>query len=256
MRGRNMALGGMAIASLACGGLFVDAAGVKQLEAALPMASASVRLPMFYQGSAEAGLVNPLCAERLEKVGRASAEVRSMFMAKILFEEPTCPRACADGDALAPLDPIARTDAAVTMCGGDDPFGGDLAPLRDRADALDYLMARLLFERATAQSPGFGELADELAVSLALGGPLRVKPSGSLQVDGTRDVPGLTAQALAGSLATCGAPVLEHRVVIGPDGLVVGVAGVDCGRKALEAMRFEGDGTWTVVDLGWEQPVH
>jgi hypothetical protein len=256
MRAATVAVATVVGVSLGCGGLFVDGAALQQVETALSVASPDLRLPFFYQGGAEAGLVNPLCADMLSIVANASAEMRSQMLANALFEAPACPRPCADGDTLAPLEPGARTAAAVTMCGGDDPFGGELAPLRDRSDALDYLMSRLLLERAEAQSATFAELRDELAVSLALGGPRGVAQSSALQVDGTREVPELVGERLASALATCDAPVLDHRLVLAPDGKVVGVAGASCGADVLEGMPFAGDGTWTVVDLAWEKPVH
>jgi len=256
MRAATVAVAAVVGASLGCGGLFVDAAALQQVEKALSVASPGVRISFLYQGGAEAGLVNPLCADMLSVVANASAEMRTTLLANVLFEAPACPRPCADGDTLAPLEPEARTAAAVTMCGGDDPFGGDLAPLRDRSDGLDYLMTRMLFERAEAQSATFDELRDEVAVSLALGGPLRVGPSNALQVDGSRDVPELVGERLASPLASCDAPVLEHRLVLDPDGKVAGVEGASCGAKALKGMTFEGDGTWTVVDLAWDKAVH
>ncbi|MCB9683598.1 MAG: hypothetical protein H6738_23200 [Alphaproteobacteria bacterium] len=253
---RRWVLGITATASLACGGLFVDATGVAQLEEALHAVSPEQSVTLLYAGAAES-MVNPRCATALAAVGSFDASQRSVVLAHAMTDATMfCPKTCAADilEELAHLAPQDRMARVVEHCGEPDPFGGVLAPLRDEAAPVEYLMVRRLVEDATAVSPTFSEVVPTLAIGLALDGAPPLEPTQRLLVGGTHEVEKAPFEALATQVRACPVPALAHRMILDPEGQVVAVGGDACAAAALQAMKLPGDGKWAVVDVTWQVP--
>ncbi|MCA9490398.1 MAG: hypothetical protein KC621_10755 [Myxococcales bacterium] len=243
-------------ASLACGGLFVDAAGVAQLEQALRVVSPEQAVPLLFAGAAES-MVNPRCGIALSAVASFDPSQRSVVLANALTD-PTmfCPQTCASDilEELAHTAPQDRMPRVVEHCGEPDPFGGPLAPLRDEASPIEYLLVRRLVQDATEASPTFSEVVPTLAIGLALSGSPPLEPTQRLLVGGTHEVEKEPFEALAATVRACPVPALAHRMIVDPEGKVVAVGGDACAAEALQGITVPGDGSWAVIDVTWQVP--
>ncbi|MEQ1508334.1 MAG: hypothetical protein ABMB14_39250, partial [Myxococcota bacterium] len=245
------------VASLGCAGLLpVDAAGLAQIEQALPNAAPDHQFTFLLRGAAEAGVVRFGCADGLGAVGDLDPSQRQTILAAALSDwTAMCPKTCAgDLTLFAARSPAERSTAVLAACdaAGPDPvFGGALASLRPSMAPLDYLVARMVIERADQASPTFASLHPQLAVGVVLAGAPPAEPE---RTEGTvTAVPPVDPAALSGAIdaiRACGPSAqVAHRVVVDPTGAVAAVAGSNgCVTSALSALTLPAAAGYTVID--------
>jgi hypothetical protein len=250
--------------ALACGGLFVDHAGLGHVREAMTASEPALSAALLARGATEVGLVRFRCAQALEAYAEVDPAQRQALLAAALTDPMgLCPTTCGGGAALVTelgaLPAHDRTTTAVSRCdaeGADPVFGGALAPLRSGMPALEYLVFRAVLERAQAADVGFGDLRDEVATAIVLGGRPDLSPTDIVATDGSFAPPPNTFTTLADALRTCDSPHLQHRLVIAPGGGVVAVAGGPdrCVADQLAALTFPTTSGWGFVDVTWTVP--